>query len=73
MRESPPAGFVFAEPVREQMGVSLPTFYRRIKERGLILYGHPRDRRSKLLRDEDAQNLLSPQPSKRREKAGAAS
>jgi hypothetical protein len=68
MSGNAPPGFVSAELIREKLGISVPTFWRRLDERRFIVYADPTDRRNKLLREEDAQILLTPQPAKRRGK-----
>lgn len=42
-----------------QLGVSEPTFRRRVRERALPLFGDPRDRRRKLVRVADIDELAS--------------
>lgn len=57
-----PAGFVSAADVRQQLGLTYDAWIKRIRSEGLTVYGHPSDKRVQLLREADAQILLTPQP-----------
>ena len=61
--ELPPvAGYVPLDKVREAMGVPATTFEDRVVACGVTVYGHPKDRRRRLLRAEDVVKLTDPQP-----------
>lgn len=61
MTEPSPAGFVAAEAVRKQLGISHQTFLRRLREGDYPVYRHPKNRLYKLLREEDAARMLAPE------------
>jgi hypothetical protein len=57
-----PAGFVSVEDVRKQLALKDGQWRSRLREHAIQMYGHPSDKRQLLLREQDAQILLTPQP-----------
>ncbi len=68
----PIAGYRKAEAVRQRLGLSAPQFREHLRLSGVSVFRHPSDLRIRLLRDEDAQFLLSPRPDRPRKNARIA-
>jgi excisionase family DNA binding protein len=57
---SPPDGYLTVAQLQALLGVSKPTLYRLLHAREVNLYEDPRDRRVRLVRAKDAEELQQP-------------
>lgn len=59
-----PEGFVFSEDVREELGMRRSVWGQRLRNNGIPVFGHPRDNRVRMIREEDAIRMTTPQPAR---------
>ena len=61
-RYSAPAGFVPLAEARKRLGVSHTKMWTMVKQGVLAVYEDPRDRRVRLVREDEIENLGLPRP-----------
>ena len=61
--KEPPAGYMTVAQARARLRVAPATMARIIRDSGIQTFDDPRDRRVKLLRVEDVEQLATPHPS----------
>ncbi|HZO25982.1 MAG TPA: hypothetical protein VFH48_08315 [Chloroflexota bacterium] len=59
---TPPAGYLTMAGATERLRVSIVTLRKLVRERGIQTYRDPRSARVRLLRVEDIERLMQPEP-----------
>jgi predicted site-specific integrase-resolvase len=56
----PPSGYTTMAQAAERLGISMVTLRARVKDEGLEVYRDPRNKRVRLLKDEELERLSQP-------------